>query len=276
MKMPILFNHLIIVLTLVLVNSNSAQSNVVASYQDWDVKCTSDTDCQIYQLLRTSDGNPIAEISGFPVEDDKISAGFTILLPLETFLETGISISIDGNNKIKYPFVFCSEVGCIVRFGISEETLKKYQLGSNADFFITPASQQDRKIAVSISLSGFTAAYADIYERLGFKRRAEIRRLAQQEVQENRRPTTKEVLTRFWQFYVESAEAGGQIVGTYTCSFNCDKSGTDFKGSHTMSNVSSVQAYDFIFINGNRLCSNAFGPGTLLPAFFPGIDCSLN
>ncbi|WP_380052289.1 invasion associated locus B family protein [Falsihalocynthiibacter sp. SS001] len=138
---------------------------------DWELRCAkTDTEkdpCQMYQLLRNEEG-PFAEISLFPINEDgnKAVAGATIITPLDTMLAPGILIAVDGTNARRYPFAWCSSVGCIGRLGFLQEDIAAYKKGSVADLQIIPAVAPDQTVTAQVSLTGFTAAYDKLVEML--------------------------------------------------------------------------------------------------------------
>lgn len=133
---------------------------------DWEIRCaktdTGEDPCQMYQLL-TDDQGPFAEISIFRLNDPSTPtiAGATVITPLDTSLPAGILISVDGKeeNTRRYPYSFCSTIGCVGRIGMLETDVEAYKKGAKAVLQIVPAVAPDKVAAVNISLKGFTAAF---------------------------------------------------------------------------------------------------------------------
>lgn len=133
---------------------------------DWEIRCAkTDADqdpCQMYQLLKDEQG-PFAEISIFRLNDGttKTVAGATVITPLDTSLPAGILISVDGKeeNTRRYPYAFCSTVGCVGRIGMLQADVDAYKKGAKATMQIVPAVAPDKVAAVDISLKGFTLAF---------------------------------------------------------------------------------------------------------------------
>ncbi|NCW69967.1 MAG: invasion associated locus B family protein, partial [Marivivens sp.] len=80
---------------------------------DWELRClkveSGDEPCQIYQLLKNSDGNSIMEVTMFPMpEDQQAAAAATLLVPLMTRLSEGIMIQVDDADPRRYPIEFCN------------------------------------------------------------------------------------------------------------------------------------------------------------------------
>lgn len=131
---------------------------------DWQIRCaktdTAKDPCQIYQLLLNAEG-PLAEISIFPIVEfgNDARAGATLITPLDTMLPPGILISVDGANARRYPFSWCSTVGCVGRIGLLDEDILAYKNGSAATVQIVPAVAPDQTVTATISLKGFTLGY---------------------------------------------------------------------------------------------------------------------
>lgn len=139
------------------------------TFGDWEQRCVRTEDgsdpCQLYQLLRDSEGNAVAEMSVFPLpEDQQAVAGATIITPLETLLTRELTLTIDDGAARRYPFNFCLEQGCFARVGFTDAEVTALQRGANANVIIVPARAPDQEIAISASLSGFTDGYAAVIE----------------------------------------------------------------------------------------------------------------
>ncbi|MGB0660416.1 MAG: invasion associated locus B family protein [Mangrovicoccus sp.] len=133
---------------------------------DWDIRCVK-TDrpsdpCQIYQLLTDASGTPTAEISIFKVSQTGVGAAGTIVTPLETLLTRGLTLSIDAATPRQYQFTFCSQIGCIAQVGFTPEETDAMKAGNAAEMVIVPAGSRDARVALSISLKGFTAAFDNL------------------------------------------------------------------------------------------------------------------
>ncbi|MEM6595937.1 MAG: invasion associated locus B family protein, partial [Pseudomonadota bacterium] len=68
------------------------ETYVKSEHGDWDLRCITVPEgqkepCQLYQLLEDQNGQSVAEINLFPLPpEDELSAGATIVTPLETLL----------------------------------------------------------------------------------------------------------------------------------------------------------------------------------------------
>lgn len=144
-----------------------------AVHNDWSIMCertetVEATNCEMYQLLRDASDSPIAEISVVALPfGSEFAAGATITTPLETFLPTGMGWHVGSAENMRVePFRVCTVVGCIVRMGLTPEDVDGLKAGSAATITIAPFVQIDQPIEISVSLSGFTAAYDELQTRL--------------------------------------------------------------------------------------------------------------
>lgn len=139
---------------------------------DWELRCLRTEDgadpCQLYQLLMDTDGNPIAEFSivSLPAGQPAV-AGATAIVPLETLLTQELSIQVDSGAAKKYPFAWCNPVGCISRIGFTSAEVEAMKRGNRATVTIVPAVAPDQKVAVNMSLRGFTAGLAAVTKANG-------------------------------------------------------------------------------------------------------------
>lgn len=132
---------------------------------DWEVRCvrTEETEkdpCQINQTLTEPGGNDVAEVSMFPLpENAQAAAGATIAVPLMTLLTEQLTVKIDGGAAKRYNFTWCDREGCYARIGFSADDVAAFKRGSNATVSIVPVAAPDQRVEVTMSLTGFTAAF---------------------------------------------------------------------------------------------------------------------
>ena len=139
------------------------QSYNLASFGAWQQNCVKSADgkdpCQMYQLLKDQDQNPVAEFSMFPLPAGQAAAaGATIMVPLETLLTANLTIQVDGGTPKIYPFTFCAQPGCVARVGFTADEVAQFKKGAKADMTIVPAVDPTKKVVLNIDLKGFTAA----------------------------------------------------------------------------------------------------------------------
>lgn len=135
-----------------------------ARFDAWEQRCVKSADgadpCQLYQLLKDSNGNAVAEASLFPLPPGgEAAAGATIVTPLETLLTAQLSLAIDTAKAKRYPFSFCSPIGCISRVGFTADEIAAMKKGDKATVSIVPVVAPDQVVALEISLKGFTAGF---------------------------------------------------------------------------------------------------------------------
>lgn len=140
------------------------QSYVLETQGAWEVRCIKTQDgfdpCQVYQLLKDENDNAVAEFSmvALPAKSEA-AAGATIITPLETLLTGQLTMTVDGGKAKRYPFTWCSQVGCFARIGFTDAEVSQLKRGAKATISIVPMVAPDKKVNLNVSLSGFTAGY---------------------------------------------------------------------------------------------------------------------
>lgn len=139
------------------------------AFADWELRCeraeSGEDPCQLYQLLEDQDGNAVAEISVFALPpNERAAAGATIVTPLMTLLTEQITLAVDGAEARRYPFSWCSAIGCIARVGFTPEEVQSFRRGSTAVLSIVPAAAPDQRVNLEVSLAGFTAGFEAVQE----------------------------------------------------------------------------------------------------------------
>ncbi|PQO24959.1 invasion associated locus B family protein [Rhodobacteraceae bacterium WD3A24] len=152
-------------------SGTAGQSYVEAEFGDWQMRCVSSDEgedpCQLYQLLQDQEGNSVAEISLFPLPDGgQAVAGATIVTPLETLLTQQVTLQVDDGEAKRYPFTWCSAIGCVARVGFTAEEVESFRRGVEIAMTIVPVAAPDQEVELSISLIGFTDGFAAVSERL--------------------------------------------------------------------------------------------------------------
>lgn len=158
------FFALVLTAPLVANAQQAAQPEVVvkATHGDWEVKCIGQTDeCQIYQLMKDQNGNALAEISIFKLPgSSQAVAGANLVTPLETLLTEQVTVEFDEQNAKKYPFSFCTKIGCIARVGLTADEIGIFKAGTASKVTVIPAANPSKDIVLTLSLKGFTKAYS--------------------------------------------------------------------------------------------------------------------
>ncbi|WP_417248863.1 invasion associated locus B family protein [Celeribacter sp.] len=138
------------------------------THKDWQVRCVKADEgvkdpCTIYQLLEDAEGNAVAEITMFALpEGNEAAAGGSIIAPLETYLPAGVSLMIPGSEGKRYPFTFCNPIGCFARVGFTSAEVAAFKGGVSVPLQLRPLGAPDATVDLSVSLSGFTAAYDEV------------------------------------------------------------------------------------------------------------------
>lgn len=131
---------------------------------DWSLRCiqaaAGENPCQMYQLLSDESGSPVAEFTMLRLPEGQQAVGAaTIVVPLETALQRGLSIKVDDGPSKSYPYAFCNTIGCYARIGLTAEDVDSYKRGGQAVLTIIPVTAPDQQVNVTLSLNGFTAAF---------------------------------------------------------------------------------------------------------------------
>jgi invasion protein IalB len=139
------------------------------THGDWNINCLKAPEgqsdpCSMFQLLLDEQENPVAEISLFHFGNANIEAAATVTVPLDTLLTEQLTLTVDGTNGRRYPFTVCSPAGCQARIGLTTADVTLLKKGAKATLTIVPYAAPDVKVPVSVSLTGFTAAYTRVTE----------------------------------------------------------------------------------------------------------------
>jgi invasion protein IalB len=135
----------------------------------WDIRCIrteSGADpCQIFQALKDGEGTTVAEFTMVALENaGEAVAGATATTPLGTLLTEPLLIAIDGAAAKRYPYTWCDQDGCHSRIGFNAEGLAALKKGANAKVVVVPLLTADQPVELTMSLSGFTAAFDKMAE----------------------------------------------------------------------------------------------------------------
>jgi invasion protein IalB len=147
------------------------QVYLAQSFDAWDLRCKKSADgadpCQLYQLMRDGNGNPVAEINLFalpPGQTAVVAANFVV--PLETLLGKQLTLAIDTAPAKLYPFAFCTRDGCVSRVGFTADELELMKKGGAIHVSIVPAAAPDKTVQIDVLLKGFTAGYEAVAKTL--------------------------------------------------------------------------------------------------------------
>ena len=146
---------------------------VKESFDDWQLRCftnpNGDDPCQLYQFLRDENGNPVAELSIFNLEDGApaIAAGATVVVPLLTLLTEELKIAVDGGAAKSYPYRFCNAAACIAQIGLTADDIAAFKRGVTATLTLVPAEAPKQRVVIPVSLKGFTKGYEQVSDFKG-------------------------------------------------------------------------------------------------------------
>ena len=145
------------------------QTYVREEFSSWQLRCVRTENgkdpCQLYQLLSDGDGNSVAEFNIFPLpEGQQAVAGANVITPLETLLTASLRLAVDGGQPKRYPYSFCSQIGCFSRIGLTGEEIALFRKGAAATITIVPAAAPDETVDLGLSLTGFTAGFNALVE----------------------------------------------------------------------------------------------------------------
>lgn len=131
---------------------------------DWDLQCAisgpEPRPCRMYQLLKDSQGNPVAEVTMYRLPAGApAAAGATFVVPLQTLLPQQLTLTLDGVPANRIPYAYCIQIGCMARMGMSAIEAEAYKNGKNVTVSLVPASAPDQVVTVNMSLKGFKEAY---------------------------------------------------------------------------------------------------------------------
>lgn len=139
------------------------QYYVKETHSDWNTRCLKAQQgkdpCELYQLLKDSDGNSVAEVTMIPLKNGEVAAGATLVAPLETDLIQGLGFAVGTGDARGYPFSFCAPVGCVARMGYTKAELDALKRGKDATVTLLPfGGDREKPVQLKMSLAGFTAA----------------------------------------------------------------------------------------------------------------------
>lgn len=137
-------------------------------FTDWRVVCAKDNEgnetCNMQQLARDAQGNPVAQMSlvPLPAEAAPRAAAVEVITPLETLLSGDIRIQVDDGEERLFRFTFCNGEACFSRFAFTNAEVDAFKQGGEAAIKIVPLVAPDQLATVTLSLSGFTAAFESL------------------------------------------------------------------------------------------------------------------
>lgn len=146
---------------------NQPAETVRATHGDWQVRCsaTRADDCFMVARGFDIDGTPVVEMSLVKFGPDRsAAAGATVIAPLGTALPEGVVLQVDTGERRRFAYDFCAPAGCVANLALTDELIAAMKGGARARITVAPAARPEQPKTVGVSLTGFTAAYADLPE----------------------------------------------------------------------------------------------------------------
>jgi len=144
-------------------SGTGAEETVVSTHGDWRVACAGETgrDCFMVQVAESPDGTPLVEISIVPLTGDaRAVAGATAIVPLGTALPEGLVMRTDEGERLRYVYDFCAPTGCVANIALTPSQMQAMRAGAVTRLTLAAAARPDEPVTATLSLTGFTAAYA--------------------------------------------------------------------------------------------------------------------
>lgn len=140
------------------------QPYVVKQEGSWQVRCVKaevePEACFIYQLLKDSEGNSVAEVNVFHLPGGGAAvAGANIITPLGTLLQNQVLLSIGGAAPKAYSFGWCEAIGCIAKVGFTGLELESLKKSKDATITINSIVNPNLPIVLSVKLDGFSDGF---------------------------------------------------------------------------------------------------------------------
>lgn len=134
--------------------------------QDWTLRCDAPAagslagPCYMVQDIAAPEGQGrIAQMIVGHFGQERL-LGALVFVPLGTRLPPGLLIGVDDNEPRRFPFQLCSPNGCQAQIALDDTFLAELKAGVMAEAVFEDSN--GRKLAVEISLRGFTAALKEV------------------------------------------------------------------------------------------------------------------
>ncbi|GKY87510.1 invasion associated locus B family protein [Sinisalibacter aestuarii] len=144
-------------------------------FDDWQREClrlpegVEGTDpCRMVQIVTDAEGKPIGKIAlGLQPAGSPAVASAEVALPLDLgiLLSQGLSVGVDEGLSKQYDFYLCLANGCTARLLFNTDDIQAFKAGtvlSLGMIAFLPPERQATRIAIPVSLKGFTKAYESL------------------------------------------------------------------------------------------------------------------
>lgn len=153
-----------VLFSFVLVSNVQAKPEQGKKIKDWTVVCeklpkTQKEACYVFQNVTNDKGTVVMRIA-IAYLPEKTKSQALITLPLGVLLQPGIEFKGGAAEAFRVPFGVCVKNGCVAITELDDTIIKSMKSGTKGSvkFFVS----QKKTIEISISLSGFTAAWDSI------------------------------------------------------------------------------------------------------------------
>lgn len=140
-------------------------------FGDWELICIKQDSgpepCEIGQLILDDKGTPVSDVRIFPLPPGgQAITGGTFILPLGVQLQPGMNLAVDDKDPKNYPFFYCNNVGCVSQVGFTPLELEALRKGTAGKVSFLMVGGQQGPLTLTLSLKGFSAAYAELSKRM--------------------------------------------------------------------------------------------------------------
>ncbi len=138
------------------------ETAIKAQHGDWQIVCKQPAGakndvCALVQDV-TSESNPNIGLSVQFQNNPEGGRVLRVFAPLGILLPPGLGLQIDEEKVGHAPFVRCQVVGCVAQVTVTDDLMKKLEVGKTAWFIVYQS--KDEGIGIPVSLSGFPEGIA--------------------------------------------------------------------------------------------------------------------
>lgn len=141
-------------------------------FRDWALSCRSDAEsgakqCSMFQRLVVEQSKQVAlnVAIGFLNNDQGERVPVAIFtFPLGIWLPGGMAMQVDEGEPVQLAIERCFRRGCQTGLALNDELVAQFKAGSSAK--VTIRQSREENIDLTVSLSGFSAAYQALTDSL--------------------------------------------------------------------------------------------------------------
>ena len=161
MRLPKLFQFAFLpLLALGFVKTSAYAQQQAPLPTGWFKACTSqgeNTICNVQNIRTGSTGQLITAVNLIQVTGAQNNALFQIAVPSGRIIPPGIAMQVDGGNPSKIDYAICLPDRCIAEAPLTESLVNTFKKGG--ELTLTTINFQQQQNPITVSLSGFTAAF---------------------------------------------------------------------------------------------------------------------